>query len=106
MKELKLLLWKNFKILSREKVSTLVEILFPMTCVILFATIRVVIKRQETQNPVIYEPFHISDIPKSVRENASVIYYTPSNRVTDSLVNVVLKKFFTRRGLNYTGKFL
>ncbi|CAG7820362.1 unnamed protein product, partial [Allacma fusca] len=104
MKELKLLLWKNFKIMSREKIATLVEIMFPTTCVIVFAIFRVVIKREDIQNPVIYEPFDISGIPKSVREDASVIYYSPTNRVTDSLMNIVLEKFFTSRGLNYTVK--
>ncbi|CAG7728471.1 unnamed protein product [Allacma fusca] len=63
-----------------------------------------VIKRQDIQTPVIYEPFGISDIPNSVREDASVIYYSPPNRVTDSLMNIVLQKFFTSRGLNYTVK--
>ncbi|CAG7836615.1 unnamed protein product [Allacma fusca] len=104
MKELKLLLWKNFKVLSREKLSTLAEILAPLSCIVVFGIFRIILKSQAHPEPAIWESFAVNDIPVTVKEQADILLYTPSNPKTDAIMEMVLKNFFQGEDFNYTIK--
>ncbi|CAG7727472.1 unnamed protein product [Allacma fusca] len=101
MKGLKLLLWKNFKILFREKRSLAASIIFPLVCISAFSVIRVVIKTEEVPNPTIYKAFNPQKNPFVVKYAANVIYYSPSNSMTDKIMQLVQNNSFKSRGLEY-----
>ena len=101
MNGLKLLLWKNVKVQSRNRVTLLAEIFVPAFIIICYGYLHVLMKVKDHPEPLIYDSFKANDIPRVVANETSVIYYGPSNPLTDSIMQIVEEHYFKARGLSY-----
>ena len=104
MEGLKLLLWKNWKIQSRNKVQTVIEILIPVSCAFLYGILRLGIVPDNYPEPTFYDAFSLDgNVPSVMRECCNEIYYTPNpNPFIDELMRRMNQDYFLRQGLNYT----
>ena len=99
---LKLLIWKNVKVQSRTRLTIAAEIFLPCLLVLCLGLLHSMMKVKHHTKPVVYESFSVREIPDVVRNQTSIIYYAPSNQLTDSIMETVNDKFFKSQGLNYT----
>ena len=104
MKRLKLLLWKHWKIQSRNKTQTVIEILIPVSFAFLFVIHRATLKPEKFLEPTLYEAFSIDgNVPIVIRERCNEIYYAPNpNPFIEKLMRRINQDYFVRQGLNYT----
>ena len=104
MNGLKLLLWKNLKVQSRNRVTLAAEIFVPALIILSYGYLHVLMKVKEHPDPIIYDTFKPTDVPPVLAQDTNVIYYGPSNPLTDSIMDIVDRSHFKARGLNYTCK--
>ncbi|CAL8113628.1 unnamed protein product [Orchesella dallaii] len=100
---LRLLLWKNFKLLLRNKWSTSAELLLPIIFTLLIVGIRFFgpnVKRFE--NDTVFEPFKPDLIPGIVKTCCNQIYYAPDAPAIQNLMDNVQAKFFNNTELQYS----
>jgi hypothetical protein len=71
----KLLLWKNFKIQTRHKVQTVVELLIPLVFAIVLAIIRMLIESEKIPEPSIYDAFNVKGNPPAVIKTLTYVFY-------------------------------
>ncbi len=65
---LRLLLWKNFKLLVRNKLSTVAELLLPLIFTVLIVAIRFFgAETKRFDNPTTFDPFEPSVIPGTIQ---------------------------------------
>ncbi|CAG7730635.1 unnamed protein product, partial [Allacma fusca] len=104
-KKFKLLLWKNFKIQTRHKVQTVVEIIIPLVFTFALAMIRVLIPITKVTEPTLFDAFEVKgNVPTVLRSLTNEILYTPGNPYVDEIMKTVQKDFFLSEGLNYSCK--
>lgn len=61
--KLKLLLWKNYKIQTRHKIQTIVELLLPLIFTIILVIIRILVKSTLVTEPTIYDSYALDNNP-------------------------------------------
>ena len=104
MEGLKLLVWKNWKTQSRNKIQTLVEILVPTGAALLFLFLRVLTHTDKYPDPITYEAFPLKGNPSAVVRNCSQIYYMPPHPFINQLMEKMDQEFFVKQGLQYNCK--
>ena len=104
MEGLKLLVWKNWKIQSRNKIQTLVEILVPTGFSLLFLFLRMIVHPDKYPEPTTYEAFTLRGNPSAVVRTCSQIYYTPSHPFINRLMRKMNQDLFVTQGLQYNCK--
>jgi hypothetical protein len=76
IKQLFLLIWKNYSLQKRSIISTAFEILIPALFAIILLPIRTIVKSQQFVNDTVYEPFSFNALPGNL---------TPKNQIETDL---------------------
>ena len=63
LKQLKLLLWKNFLVSKRSKIGTLMEIIVPTIFVMILLPIRTIVKSEYFPNDTTFNEFDFNQLP-------------------------------------------
>lgn len=66
LKQIRLLMWKNFTQQKRNLIGTIIEILVPTLFVIILLPIRRIIKSEQYFNNTVYESFSIDALPSNL----------------------------------------
>lgn len=66
LKQIGLLMWKNFTLQKRGIIATIIEILVPTLFVIILLPIRRIIKSEQYFNDTVYESFSIDALPSDL----------------------------------------
>ncbi|CAG7818851.1 unnamed protein product [Allacma fusca] len=72
-RKFKLLMWKNFRILSRNKFHTIMEILLPVIFMSSFGLLRVAMPMEKVPEPTVFTPFDLRTIPPVLKTNMLVL---------------------------------
>lgn len=67
LRQLKLLLWKNFLIQKRSKIGTLMEIIVPTIFVMILLPIRTIVKSEYFPTDTVFEEFNFSQLPPELK---------------------------------------
>ncbi|CAL8074946.1 unnamed protein product [Orchesella dallaii] len=99
---LKLLIWKNYKLQTRNKLQTFLELLFPLIFIAILVVVRILVPSTEITEPTIFQPLEIDGVPPYViRTKCNIIYYTPTNEVVDNLIQEIKSSYFDAADLKY-----
>lgn len=87
----RLLMWKNFLLMSRAKRKNIFEILIPVIFFALLVLIRIYSKPNIYPKPFDYEPLRLvnSSWPSGQKNFEWVVAYSPQNKVLDGIMNQV-----------------
>jgi hypothetical protein len=66
LRQLNLLLWKNYSLQKRSVIATILEIFVPTLFVIILLPIRTIVKSDNYLNDTTYPEFSIDELPKSL----------------------------------------
>nr|QUF59428.1 ATP-binding cassette transporter Abca3-2 [Brachionus angularis] len=89
LKQIYLLLWKNYSLQKRSIVSTILEILVPALFVIILIPIRKIVKSDQYLNNTIFPTFTFNSLPDQLIPSLWTLGYQPNNSV---LINNIMKK--------------
>ncbi|ODM97667.1 ATP-binding cassette sub-family A member 3 [Orchesella cincta] len=99
---LKLLIWKNYKLQTRNKLQTFLELLFPLIFIAILVVVRVLVPSTHINEPTIFPPLEIDGVPPYViREKCNMIYYAPTNGAIDNLIQEIKLTYFDAANLKY-----
>ena len=70
LRQLKLLLWKNFLISKRSKIGTLMEIIVPTIFVMILLPIRTIVKSEYFPNDTYFREFDFNQLPNELTPQA------------------------------------
>jgi hypothetical protein len=77
MKQLVLLVWKNYCLQKRSIISTMFEIFIPALFAIILLPIRTIVKSQQFTNDTAYEPFSFNKFPANlIPKTQSLLAYS------------------------------
>lgn len=111
LRQLKLLLWKNFTIQKRSIIGTILEILVPTLFVIILLPIRSIVKSEYFSNDTTYHEFSFDHLPFNLRPKPSVdapfykglqwtFAYQPN---TNNMTNRIMEQVGVKLGMNIIG---
>lgn len=114
IKQIFLLLWKNFSLQKRSKIGTILEILVPTLFVIILLPIRRIVKSDIFLNNTVFDPFPIDSLPDGLIPQFSninlddetshglwTLAYQPNNV---ELVKKIMEKVSDDLDVNIIGK--
>ena len=95
LKQLQLLLWKNYILHKRKWVVTLFEVLIPTVFSILLVLIRQKVETNEVASNTTWSAFNINILPHELQPSANkwTLLYAPSNNTfLDKVMHIVSKR--------------
>lgn len=66
LRQLKLLLWKNYLIQKRSKIGTIAEIIVPTIFVLILLPIRTIVKSEYYPDDTVYQEFSFDKLPRTL----------------------------------------
>lgn len=92
LRQLLLLVWKNFKLQFRHPYVTLLELGVPAFFSLILVLIRSTISSEYISNPVVYTPFSIDSLPANLTPTPFgtwQVLYAPNTVYLDGIMNGV-----------------
>jgi ATP-binding cassette subfamily A (ABC1) protein 3 len=90
MKQLNLLVWKNWSLQKRAVISTLIELLVPAVFAIILLPIRHIVPSNQYTNDTTYPPFSIDRLPKDLQPAPDDNFYPSNSDTAHSQLNAFL----------------
>jgi hypothetical protein len=102
-KAIMVLLWKNFILLKRSKISTLLEITLPTLFVIILIPIRMIVKSESKLNDTCFNEFFLNKFHHNlIIYKNSYIGYNPNNSL---IIKNIMDKVGNKLNLDTKSKF-
>lgn len=89
LKQLGLLLWKNYRLQIKSPIGLVLEILVPALFAFILLPIRSIVKSEEFKSPTVFGEFSVNQLPRKFFNKSLFLAYQPNN---SELVNEIIRQ--------------